>query len=245
MVGRISGEMLRHICSWFIAVLERDIDRIVKIYLRMGILGEATNLAALKMEMADFLDRYFNMPLHRIRIGNLLDEVFNASLRHHVEFPSAFLMLAKTVITIESVVMRLNPDFNFVTFSQPYVTRLLLQQVDLQHWAKQVSGSLEDFAELVRDLPLQVHQILQRLQRGNLKLELEPTSLDGLIGEFDRVGNRLSFSLIIAALIIGSSIILQGADLPVYKWILGISGYLVAGFFGVGLVVSILRSGRF
>jgi ubiquinone biosynthesis protein len=245
MAGRISGEMLHSICTWFVAVLNRDVDRVVKTYVRMGILGDATNTAALKMEMADFLDRYFNMPLSRVRISNLIDEVFNASLRHQVQFPSAFLMLGKTVVTIESVVMRLNPDFNLLTFSQPYISDLVVQQFDAQHWAKQMYGTIEDFAEMARDLPLQLHQILQKLQKGNLKLELEHTSLDRLIREFDRVSNRIAFSLIIAALIIGSSIILQHAELLDYRWILGVMGYLTAGFFGVGLVISILRSGRF
>ncbi|MCH8289668.1 hypothetical protein IH992_00980 [Candidatus Poribacteria bacterium] len=245
MVGRLSGEMLRHICGWFVAVLERDVDRVIKIYMRMGILGDTTTTAALKLDMADFLDRYFNMPLHRIRIGHLLDEVFNASLRHQVHFPSAFLMLGKTVITIESVVMKLDPNFNFVNFSQPYVARLLLQQAHPQHWAKQASGLVEDVAEMARDFPLQFHQILQKLQRGNLKLELEHMGLDGLIGELDRVSNRLSFSLIIGALIIGSSIILKDVGLGDAKWWMGIVGFLMAGFFGFGLVISILRSGRF
>ena len=98
---------------------------------------------------------------------------------------------------------------------------------------------------MARDFPLQFHQILQKLQRGNLKLELEHMGLDGLIGELDRVSNRLSFSLIIAALIIGSSIILKDVGLGDAKWWMGIVGFLMAGFFGFGLVISILRSGRF
>lgn len=245
MVGRMSGEMLQSICTWFVSILNRDVDRIVKTYVRMGILGDATNTAALKMEMTDFLDLYFNMPLARIRIGALLDEVFNASLRHQVHFPSALLMLGKTVVTIESVVMKLNPNFDLLTFSQPYVARLVLQQFEPKQWVKQMYGAVEDFAEMAKDLPLQLHQILQKLQKGNLKLELEHTSLERLIGEFDRITNRISFSLIIAALIIGSSIILQDAHLLGYKWVLGFMGYLTAGIFGIGLIISILRSGRF
>ncbi len=245
MVGRMSGEMLHSICTWFVSILNRDVDRIVKTYVRMGILGDATDTAALKMEMTDFLDLYFNMPLARIRIGALLDEVFNASLRHQVHFPSALLMLGKTVVTIESVVMKLNPNFDLLTFSQPYVARLVLQQFEPKQWIKQMYGTVEDFAEMAKDLPLQLHQILQKLQRGNLKLELEHTSLERLIGEFDRVSNRISFSLIIAALIIGSSIILQDAHLLGYKWVLGFMGYLTAGIFGIGLIISILRSGKF
>ena len=245
MVGRISGEMLDSICGWFVAILSRDVDRVVKTYVRMGILGDTTNTAALKMEMTDFLDRYFNMPLSRIRIGALLDEVVNASLRHEIHFPSAFLMLGKTVITIESVVMNLNPNFDLLAFSQPYVSRIVLQQFEPERWARQMYGTVEDLTEMATELPLQLHQILQKLQRGNLKLGLDHTNLDRLIGVFDRVSNRVSFSLIIAALIIGSSILLQGVTSWGPKSILGVMGYATAGLFGIGLVISILRSGRF
>ncbi|MCZ6675843.1 MAG: AarF/ABC1/UbiB kinase family protein [Candidatus Poribacteria bacterium] len=245
MVGRISGEMLDSICSWFIGVINRDVDRIIKTYIRMGILGDTTNTAALKLEMTDFLDRYFNMPLSRIRIGTLLEEVIDASLRYQVHFPPAFLMLGKTVVTIEAVVMNLNENFDLLAFSQPYITRLVMQQFEPERWAKQMYGTVEDFAEMAAALPLQLHQILQKLQKGNLKLELDHTNLDRLTGVFDRVSNRVSFSLIIAALIIGSSILLQDVSLWEYKSILGLMGYLTAGIFGVGLVISILRSGRF
>ena len=93
----------------------------------MGILGDTSDVAALKLEMADVLARYLSLPLSRLRIGELIDEAFNASLLHQVHFPSAFLMLGKTVVTIESVVMKLDSNFNVVTFSQPYIARPLLQ----------------------------------------------------------------------------------------------------------------------
>jgi ubiquinone biosynthesis protein len=244
MVGRISGEMLNNVCGWFVAILNRDVDRVVKTYVRMGLLGDTTSAAALKMEMADFLDRYFNMPLSRIRIGALLDEVVNASLRHQIQFPSAFLMLGKTVITIEAVVMSLNPDFDLVAFSQPYITKIVLQQFEPQRWMKQVYGTVEDFTDMATDLPLQLHQILQKLQRGNLKLEIDQPNQERLISVFDRVSNRVSFSLIIASLIIGSSILLQGVTSWGLKSMLGVMGYVAAGVFGIGLIISILRSGR-
>ena len=154
-------------------------------------------------------------------------------------------MLGKTVVTIESVVMKLDPNFNVVTFSQPYIARLLFQQLDPQHWAKQVSSTVGDIAELACNLPLQLHQIFQKLQRGNLKFELEHLSLERLLGELDRISNRVSFSLIIAALIVGSSIVLQNVNTWEWRFFLGVMGYVTATFFGLGLVISILRSGRF
>ena len=245
MVGRISDDMLRHICNWLSAVLTKDVDAVVRSYIRMGILGDETDIAALKLEMNDFLERYFNMPPSRLRLGEVIHEVFNASLRHQIHVPPAFLMLGKTVATVESVVMKLNPDFKILEFSQPYISQFLVQNFGSKRWERQLADSVEDFTELARDMPLQLHRILQKLQRGSLKFELEHLSLEAVIKAFDRVINRVAFSLIIASLIVGSSIILQGVEIWEWKFFLGIMGYLTATFFGVGLVISILRSGRF
>ena len=245
MVGRISNDMLRHICNWLSAVLTKDVDAVVRSYIRMGILGDGTDIAALKLEMNDFLERYFNMPPSRLRIGEVIHEVFNASLRHQIHVPPAFLMLGKTVATVESVVMRLHPDFDILKFSQPYIAQFLVKNFSNERWERQIADSMEDFTELVRDTPLQLHRILQKLQRGSLKFELEHLSLEAVIKVFDRVVNRIAFSLIIASLIVGSSIILQVAEIWEWKFFLGIMGYLTATCFGFGLVISILRSGRF
>ncbi|MDE0466467.1 MAG: AarF/ABC1/UbiB kinase family protein [Candidatus Poribacteria bacterium] len=245
MVGRISDDMLRHICNWLSAVLTKDVDAVVRSYIRMGILGDETDIAALKLEMNDFLERYFNMPPSRLRLGEVIHEVFNASLRHQIHVPPAFLMLGKTVATVESVVMKLNPDFKILEFSQPYISQFLVQNFGSKRWERQLADSVEDFTELARDMPLQLQRILQKLQRGSLKFELEHLSLEAVIKAFDRVINRVAFSLIIASLIVGSSIILQGVEIWEWKFFLGIMGYLTATFFGFGLIISILRSGRF
>lgn len=141
--------------------------------------------------------------------------------------------------------MNLDANFDLSAFIQPYMTRIVLQQLEPKRWTKQVYGTVEDLAKMVTNLPLQLHQIPQKLQKDNLKLELDHTNLDRLIQGFNRVSNRISFSLIIATLIVGSSIILQDVSSWGYKSILGVMGYLTAGIFGVGLVISILRSGRF
>lgn len=244
MVGRISNDMLRQICNWLSAVLTQDVDAVVRSYIRMGILGDGTDIAALKLEMSDFLQRHFNMPANRLRLGEVIHEVFNASLRHQIHVPPAFLMLGKTVATVESVVRKLNPDFDILKSSQPHIAQFLINNFGSQGWERQLAASAEDFTELLRDTPLQLHRILQKLQRGSLKFEIEHSRLETVIKVFHRSVNRIVFSLITASLIVGSSIILQVAEIWEWKFFLGIMGYLTATFFGFGLVISIVRSGR-
>jgi len=84
------------------------------------------------------------------------------------------------------------------------------------------------------------------VSRGELSVELQHKGFEELIAELDRSSNRISFSLIIAALIIGSSLIIQLEVGPrVFGYpVLGILGFLFAGILGIWLVIAILRSGK-
>jgi len=244
MVGHLNREMLRYITSWLLALLKKDVDQIVKLYLRLGIIGDDTNIVKLKMEMAEFLDRYLGMPLNQIHIGELINETITASMRYQIKFPANLLMLGKTIVIIEGVVTQLDPEFEILSFSKPYTAQLLRQKLEPQRWLQDIYDAVDDVSYTLKELPLQLNQILRKLQKGKLKLDIELPSIERLTLELDKVSNRLSFSLIIAALIVGSSIIVQNTEVFGYRNALGILGFAIAGILGLWLVISILRSGR-
>ena len=102
---------------------------------------------------------------------------------------------------------------------------------------------------VARQIPGQLRQTLRRLSGGNWGLDVHHRNLDRLINELDRSSNRLAFSIVIASIIIGSSVVLRSEpELRVFGLIrlqhLGIFGYVVAGFLGMGLIWAIFRSGR-
>lgn len=245
MVGRMSGETLRNISAWFAALLNKDVDQIVKIYLKMGILGE-TDLMELKIEMADFLDRYSSTPLERIRLSQLIDEIITASLRHKIRLPSVFLMLGKAIITLESVVMNLDPKLDLMFVAKPYATKLILQQVDPVYWVKGLYGAINDLADLAKEMPFQLNQLLQKLQRGKLQIGFDLIGQEEFISEIHRSNNRIVLGLIVACLTISSAIIMALDDRhPVFGYpLLGILFLVLAAVFGFGLIISIARSGK-
>jgi ubiquinone biosynthesis protein len=88
--------------------------------------------------------------------------------------------------------------------------------------------------------------VFDKLKKGTLKVEFEHRGLENLITELDKDSNRIAFSVIVAAIIVGSSLIIQsdkGPQLFSYP-LIGILGYVIAGFIGLWLLIAILRSGR-
>ena len=93
--------------------------------------------------------------------------------------------------------------------------------------------------------PGEVRDLLSLAKDGELKLLIEPTGLDDLLLELDQVGNRLAFAIVLAALLMGSALVLSAdVRLPLLGIRAGGIGFLLAAGMGFWLLVSIIRHGR-
>ena len=128
----------------------------------------------------------------------------------------------------------------------PFVKKFLRKKFMPQELLKKNSILFQESIELIEELPRDLINILHKFKEGRLKFNFEHQGLEKLVREIDRSSNRISFSLIIAALIIGSSLVLQQQVDPfIFGYsAIGIIGYLLASFLGFGLIISILRSGK-
>ena len=154
--------------------------------------------------------------------------------------------MSKALITIEGVGKKIYPDFNAMAQVKPFAESLIRERYSKKNIIKGLKGFLKGLYILTNLLPRDLTIILEKMKKGKLRVEFEHRGLENLIHVLDKVSNRISFSMIIAAIIIGSSIIMQtdkGAMLFGFP-LLGIVGFIVAGFMGLWLVISILRSGK-
>jgi ubiquinone biosynthesis protein len=112
--------------------------------------------------------------------------------------------------------------------------------------AKNLWRQAKSLERFVSNLPSQLHDLMHKLLQGELKIEFQHEGLENLQHSLDRASNRLSFSMIVAALVIGSSLLLTANRGPIWNHlsILGLLGFLIAGLLGLWLIVAILRSGR-
>ena len=140
----------------------------------------------------------------------------------------------------------LDPDFDMLGRVRPFMEKAAADRLSMGQVAQEVGGSLQSYYNLARTFPDDVKELLNRVNRNKFKIDLEHRGLEHFIKELDKSGNRLSSSLIIAALLVGSSLIMQTdkgphvVGVPVFAFL----GYTIAGLMGVWLLIGILRSGR-
>lgn len=246
MVGRLDEQLKFQLVDLLVGVLQRDVNRIIAQLLYAGELSDEVDLKQLRRDLGEFIDDYYEIPLMEVRVGKLLVEFVEILTRYRIKFPSDLMLLAKALVTMEGIGRQLDPEFNMVQHLRPFMEKLARERMAPANLSRELLGVAHAYGALIKNLPKDVKEFINRVNRNKFKIDLEHRGLEKFITDIDKSSNRLSFSLIIAALIVGSSLIMQTEKGPFLFGfpILGLLGYSIAGFLGLWLAIGILRSGR-
>ncbi len=246
MVGRLGQDLKDQLIDLLQALLERDVDLIISQLLYSGELADDSDLKNLKRDLHDFIEDYYDILLQDIRVGKLLSEFIELLTQYRIHFPADYMLLAKALIVMEGVGRQLDPKFNMITHVRPYIKKLVLKRFSPKNIGAQAGHIAHEYLLLAKNLPHDIKEFLNRLNRNQFKIDLEHRGLEKLVTDLDRSSNRISFAVIIGSLIVGSSLVMQINKGPfIFGFpLLGLLGYLIAGLLGLWLAVGILRSGR-
>ena len=246
MVGRLGQDLKEQLLDLLQALLERDVERIISQLLYSGELTDTADLKNLRRDLHDFIEDYYDLVLQDIKIGRLFSEFIEILTHHRIHFPPDYMMLAKALVVMEGVGRQLDPNFNMISHMRPYVKSLIVERFSPKNISAQASRIAVAYTSLAKNLPHDIKEFLNRLNRNKFKIDLEHRGLEKLVTDLDRSSNRVSFSLVIGSLIVGSSLVMQIDKGPmVFGFpLLGLLGYSIAGLLGLWLAVGILRSGR-
>ena len=246
IVGRLDEDSRDAIVSLLIAVSMKNARGIIKALESLGAFTEEVPIRSFKHDINDFMERYYDIPLKQIEISTVLQQAIDSMLRYKLKIPHQFHVLFKAITTIDGVARQLDPEFNTISHTRPFVEKLVRERHDPSRMLKDAALYSSELLDIIKIIPRDAYEILKKIKTGRLKIEFEHQGLSKFISEMDKSSNRVSFSLVISALIIGSSLIIMANKGPlVYGFpVLGVLGFIFAGILGLGLAIAILRSGR-
>ncbi len=248
MVGRLDAELRGRVSQLLLGIARGDLSGLVRTLRELGSLDEwsEADLGALRTDLADLLDRYSRTPLYRLELGRLLDDLMALAREYRLRLPANLVMMGKALVIAEGVGRALDPEIELLALARPYLERLAIRRGAFQRALQGWGDTLAEGRALLQEFPAGLRAIMGKLRRGELRAQLDLSGFDRLVRELDRASNRLAFALIIAALIVGSSLVIQLEAGP-RLWGLPLFGFLGFGFaaiLGFWLVIAILRSGR-
>lgn len=245
MVGRIDDHMKEQLGMMLLYIVRKDADGIVRVLIDMGDAYGKIDKPKLRRDINYLFDKYYNRPLGEIKIGQALRELLQLSFVYRIRVPVELVLMIRCLVLLESVVERLDDRVSIVDLAEPFGKKLLREKMVPGQLAKTASSYLFEMSTITTDLPRRIDNLIRTVEDGELKIKLEHKNFRNFVTNFNLVGNRLSFSVIVASIIIGSSVIAQkNTQLLFGRVPIAETGFIVALAMGLWLIVSIIRSGR-
>jgi ubiquinone biosynthesis protein len=246
MVGTLDEEMKQALVNMLMAFVRKDPDKLMRVFFSLELLDETARRSEMSYDLSRLVNYYHRIPVSHVSVARMLGDLNAIIRRHRIALPVDLALTLKVVVTVESLGQRLDPDFDVIEVSRPFVERVRVSRV--RDWVdpEKTFELLEDTAKLLRSLPYDAYELLKKARTGKLKISLALEDLDPRIREIDRSVNRLSFSVVIAGLLVASSFFMR---VPIGPNVLGLpvvglAGFAAAGILGIWFLIGILRSGR-
>jgi len=243
MVGRLTDGRRDQLASALIGLVRDEPRRVLEVLLDWA--GDhAVSEEDLLLDIQRFTDQYRGAALKRLDLTAMLGDLVAILRRHELALPSDLALLVKAFITLEGLGRSLDPDFNMAATALPKLDSVLRKRYTAPAIAARGWRALAEMGSLLAALPGDFSRLLRAARRGRMEIRIEVVSLKRVGNQIDRASNRLSIGLIVAALIIGSSIVMTVPRGPMLFGLptFGVLGFLGAIVGGIWLIVSIWRT---
>ncbi len=245
-MGRLSLKEREDFADLVVNLVSGNESKVAAGVLKVTIQQAELDMDLLVLDIGDFLDRYLYLSLGELKAGKILNDLLDLVSRHKLALkPNLYLML-KALATVEGVGLHLDPEIQLINLARPFMRNLKIDQVKPTRLARELGDTGVEYLALIRDFPDEARSIISQLRRGKMKLEFEHRGLRALENSLDRASNRIAFAIVLAAQVIGSSLIIR-SDIPPH-WrgipVIGLVGFLIAAIMGFWLLISIIRHGK-
>ncbi len=241
MMGHIDHDFMQNIGELFIQVIEYKVEVIINELIYMGILNESVDRYPLKRDIMDVLDRYYGATLKDIQVGNIISELLIPLVsKYQARVPPEFTLIARAVSLIEHVASSLDPEFDATEIFKPMVKKLVLKKFEPTNVSEFLKDNIYEFEHLLKNLPRNINGFIAKVEQGEIEVKFSGKTTE----DIERTSNKLVVAIIIAALLLGSSWIIQINKGPMIfdMPFLGFLGFAASGLLGLGLIIYILRS---
>jgi len=246
MVGVVDRQTREMFVELVDSVVRRNESRTAQVLLQLTSWEQQPDLRQLERELSDFMGRHLYRPLKDIEVGKLLHDLLEIATRFQLRLPPDIFLMLKAISTVEAVGRMLDPDFDMIAKAAPFIEQVLMGRFKPQRVAEDVGDLAARMLKFLHQFPKDLLDLAGLLRQQKLSLQIKHDGLEKVLATHDQISNRISFSIVIAALIVGSALIVISKTPPLFYGIslIGIIGFLAAALMGIWLLVAILRSGR-
>ena len=251
IVGILRPEKRQGFINLLFALVNDDVELMLRSLEGFGIVINESDREALRDDLYILMHDFGGGDeVSQLNFRLVVTELTEAMRRHLLKVPMNLMLLLKVFVMVLDIGVRLDPKFNFGKEVTPYLTKLADTGNLSAAYVKRASISLLEATDALFDLPRNLNLMLRRLSTGTFKLEIVETDIQKLQMALDKASDKLMIGLVVASLVIGSSLVLLASPstLPKEISLVAIFGYTFAvlvGFYAIYHVIFLkFRMGR-
>lgn len=242
MMGHLSAGLRQKLTQAVLALYTKDAYRIEKAVLRLCQQEGSFDESRFHQELTSFLEQYYDSPIDEINLQEVFTHVVTICHQNNLQFDRDITLLLKAFGTLEGVIRVLDPEVSLMEVASPFAQHYFLTHLDVEDTLKQSGLDLLEGMKAAPKIPQQLHHLLEMWTSGQGKVNLELKKQDKLLSRIESMINRLVFGMILAVLIVGSSLLVQAAPVENAEVVslLGIFTYAIAAFVIIFLAIDAL-----
>ena len=244
MIGIVDKKTFNSLNNIVLAAVQKNADKIIFLLEDMGITKTTVDKDALKLDLLYLLHYYYDVPLDKISLSDILNEIFMFLRKYNIAMPTELTTLAKTIITLEGTARELNPNFTVYSIGQEFIRYYYNNRLNPKALFDSSKDSIEDIYLDLKTIPKQLRVILKNIEKNNIKIHIDDIKAPKLEEQLSDLTTNISLSLVLASLVVGSSLIIASPNIEQSVWIryLALAGFLVSFVLGLTLVITIFKA---
>ncbi|KJR99464.1 MAG: protein kinase [Desulfobulbaceae bacterium BRH_c16a] len=244
MTGQLDRKTTEQLINLVAGVVKGDIDRLCRVVLELTDVDPAVlDNRDFRLELRHLTDHFRNIDLQHLNITSLLSDFFGMLQRYRIQCPEDLMLLTKALTTIEGVAEYFDPTFDVLSHVEPLIQEIVINRRSMGAITDRIYKAVASSLELLEDLPGDLQRFLDHARHSRFTLNLELKRIEHLSEQLDTSSRLMGIAMIIAALIVGSSILMLADRMsrePGFIGTLGILGLILAGISTTGFIISFL-----
>ncbi|MEA1946929.1 MAG: AarF/ABC1/UbiB kinase family protein [Thermodesulfobacteriota bacterium] len=256
ITGYLDDETMHQIAYLLLGYAEHDYEMVMDALLAAGLIDEETmDLKSFRTDLKDVSESFYGRSLQTISVRDVYDQIIQLIYKYKIRLPRNLLLLFKTFIQTEALGKILGSDASILEVTKPYAQKLIERSYQRKNVLKTMRKDAISMGSRMKWIPKLVHDILHQTAKGKQRIELQHNGFQDMSRQFVKGINRLIIGLVISASLIAGAMVLNasqklfvftvnffGGQKISLTALLGVTGYVVASFLGIWLIIMIFRS---
>ncbi len=241
MMGSMLPRDVSIFSKLFVAITNKDVKIIIKTLQQLSNNVPISNMRDLEFDINEFVEKYYVRDIHENEMSTVLLELKDIIIAHGLKVPTYFFLFARSLVTIEGVINKLDADLEQFEIAKPYLRTSITKKYNPIKMGKKVANSIVELADYMEEFPSDLKNAIRKINSGQIKVDLTHKGIDPMVHTLQRITKQLITTFIMVALIIGASLLIVFEIHPLWKSlsVLGILSFIIAVILGFGVLKNI------